>query len=151
MPRSDPLILGKDGEPINPPITFERYEPWKVVVIDTATDKRRTKKFFSYVGAKRMVAELEEKFGDRALVGVVSRQLGYGPPHSRVPDQMILDANDRGKYWCPYCRKFKEYPYLPWKDEYSCEFCHTRISDFHVIRCNPLLWSPYHYKNVFGG
>ncbi len=150
MPRSDPLIIGKDGEPTNPPFTYEKYEAWKVVVIDNATDKRRTKKFFSYAEAKEKAKELEERLGERARVGVVSRQIGYGPPHSRVSNAMLRDANDRGKYWCPYCRNFRYFQYLPYRDLKACEFCLMPEMDFHVVRCNPLLWSPDAYVREFG-
>ncbi len=151
MPRSEPLMLGKDGEPVNPPFTHEKYEAWKVVIVDQGTGKRRSKKFFSYVKAKAKVKELEEKFGEMAEIGIISRQLGYGPPESKIDDSHLLRLNEQGYYWCPYCRKFREFPYLPWKEARSCEFCFTPDHSFHVVACNPTLWNPVHYKRVFGG
>lgn len=144
-------MLGNDGEPVNPPFTYEKYEAWKVVVVDQDTEKRRSKKFFSYVEAKAKAKELKEKFGDRAEVGVISRQLGYGPPVSKIDDSRLLRLNEQGYFWCPYCRRLREFPYLPWRDARSCEFCFTPDHSFHVVACNPTLWNPVHYKRVFGG
>ncbi len=151
MPRSEPLVLGKDGEPTNPPFTYEKYESWKVVVVDQETEKRRSKKFFSYVEAQEKAVELRERFGDRAEVGIVSRQVGYGPPASKVSDEKLLTANERGYYWCPYCRKFRDFPYFPSSEGRACEFCFTPEQSFHVVACNPTLWNPVHYRRVFGG
>ncbi len=151
MPRSEALILGKDGEPVNPPFTYEKYPAWKVVVVDLTTEKRKSKKFFSYKAAREKAQELKEKFGDRAEVCVLSRQVGYGPPVSKVSDLKLLAANEQGYYWCPYCRKFREFPWLPGIEGKACEFCFTPEASFHVVACNPILWNPRHYKRVFGG
>lgn len=151
MSRSDPLIIDKEtGEPINPPFTHEKYEAWKVLIVNNATGKRQAKKFFSYVEARATAKRLQEKYGERATVGVVSRQLGYGPPESRVPDEMLLKANNSGKYWCPYCRTWREFHYVPALEVRWCEFCQMPEHDFHTRRCNPLLWDPVHFKRVFG-
>lgn len=151
MARSEALRFGKDGEPTNPPRTHEKWEPWKVVVVFVETNKRMSKKYFSYVEAKQRVAEFKEKYGDEIQVGIVSRQVGYGPPESKVSDQYLLDRNNDGLYWCPYCRNFRKFNYVPALEVHWCEFCHMRRHDFHTIRCNPLLWDPDHFKRVFGG
>ena len=147
--RSDPLVF-KDGEPTNPPITYEKYEPWKVVIKDTETETIRSRKYFSYKEAKARVSSLRDEYGERAEVGLVSRQIGYGPPYSKVSNNRLLEANESGLYWCPYCRQFRDFPYYPYKEESCCEFCLTRERDFHVKACNPLLWNSYHFKRVFG-
>ncbi len=151
MPRSEPLVLGKDGEPANPPITYERYPAWKVVVKDVEREITRSKKFFSYKEARESAAYVIGKYGERVQVAVVSRQVGYGPPVSKVSDLKLLKANEQGYYWCPYCRKFREFPWLPSIEGKACEFCFTPENSFHVVACNPTLWNPVHYKRVFGG
>jgi len=151
MPRSDPLIIdGETGEPTNLPFTALTHEPWKVLVVDLETNQRRSKKFFSYVEAKQAAADLSEKYRDTHKVGVVSRQVGYGPPYSKVSDEKLLQANENGYWWCPYCRAFRDFHFVPYLDQRWCEFCHTREKDFHVARCNPILWSPDHLKRRFG-
>lgn len=147
--RSEPLVLMKDGEPKNPPFTHKTWPAWKVLVVFIETNKRATKKFFSYQEAKQSAAELQEKYGEKAKVGVISRAKGYGPPYSKVSNLKLRDYNNRGLYWCPYCRQFREFHYLPYKDTRCCEFCRTRQEDFHVIKCNPFLWSPDVYRREF--
>lgn len=153
MPRSDPLIIDrKTGEPTNLPFTKDKYEPWKVVIVDEETNVRRSKKFFSYQEGKQFAKALGEKYEGTHTVGLVSRQVGYGPPYSKIPDQQLLRMNEEaGLWWCPYCRNFREFQYVPFLDKKWCEFCHTRETDFHVIRCNPVLWSPDVFKRIFGG
>lgn len=151
MARSEALKINKEtGEPSNLPFTADKYEPWKVIIREEETNKRRSKKFFSYVEAKETAAALQEKYGDTHTVGVVSRQRGYGPPHSKVSDRQLLAYNEQGLYWCPYCRTFRAFNYVPYLEMKWCEFCHTREVDFHVRACNPVLWNPVHFKRTFG-
>lgn len=141
MARSRPLVLSKEtGEPIYLPWTHEKYEPWKVVILDIETQKRRSKRFFSYQEAKRVAAEFREKLGPSYLVGVVSVQMGYGPPESKVSTQMLVDKNDMGDWWCPYCRTFRRFLYNAWRERRLCEFCQTVETDFHVQVNNPRFW-----------
>jgi len=153
VPRSDPLVLDRETkEPLEKclPWTYKKYEPWKVVIVNTETSQRRSKKFFLYQEARSTAAKYTEKLGDGHQVGVVSRQMGYGPPYSRVSDQQLLQANEQGLWWCPYCRAYRGYNFVPFLGQRWCEFCHTREADFHVVRCNPVLWSPDHLKRRFG-
>lgn len=143
MPRSDPLILDRETrEPLPQclPASAERHEPWKVIVLDPETQKRKSKKFFSYVEAKQAAEALKEKYGITMQVGVVSRQTGYGPPYSKVKDQQIQEQNEMGNWWCPYCRRFRRFLYNAWRQKRLCEFCRTTETDFHVKKCNPVLW-----------
>ena len=151
MARSEPLIIDREtGEPKNGPFTAHKYEPWKVIIVEEETNVRKSKKFFSYVEAKETAAALQEKYGETHTVGVVSRQIGYGPPYAKVSDRQLLGQNDKGLFWCPYCRKFRAFKYVPVLEQRWCEFCHTRERDFHVRACNPLLWDPVTFKRIFG-
>lgn len=139
--RSKPLKIDKaTGEPKELLPVQINHEPWKLVVLDRKKHTRKVKKYWSYKEAKEAVARLEEKYGDRIEAHVVSRQIGYGPPYSKVTDYQIIRQNQRRRYWCPYCRKFRRFLHLPSAGCRACEFCHTRETDFHVIKCNPIFW-----------
>lgn len=151
--RSDPLVLDRETkEPTEDslPWTHQRHEPWKVIIVEVETNVRRSKKFFLYQEAKSAAAKLKEKYNETHKVGVVSRQRGYGPPWSKVTDQQLLEINETGLWWCPYCRNYREFHFVPYLGMRRCEFCHTRETDFHVSRCNPVLWSPDYFKRIFG-
>lgn len=142
MPRSDPLILDKETrEPLPEclPFTANKYEPWKVVVLDTDTGQRRFRKFFSYQVAKKAVEHLKAE-NPGLMIGVVSRQKGYGPPYSKITDEQLLAQNELGNYWCPYCLAFRRFLHSFWRGKRLCELCAMPSSDFHVIKCNPILW-----------
>lgn len=140
MARSKPLTVSKEtGEPTTLPWNAHKNEPWKVVVVDIE-GKRKSKKFFSYVEAKETAARLREKFGVEARVAVVSRCMGYGPPHSKVSTEMLAEQNDRGNLWCPYCRTFRRFLYNAWREREMCEVCGCVVTDFHVRANNPVFW-----------
>lgn len=139
MPRSKPLVLDKTtGEPKYLLPVQQRKPPWKLIVLDRKNHTRKVKLFHSYVEAKEKARKLEEKYGERVEVGVVSRQVGYGPPYSKISDGQLLSLNWKRRWWCPYCRDIRRF--LQIRGAKRCEFCHTRITDFHVIKCNPALW-----------
>lgn len=139
MPRSRPLRLDKTtGEPKVLLPVQQNKPPWKLVVLDRKKHSRKVKLYHSYSEAKRKAAEVAEKYGDRVEVGVVSRQTGYGPPYSKVSDGQLWQLNMKRRYWCPYCRAIRKFPSVVGVKR--CEFCQTRITDFHVIKCNPALW-----------
>lgn len=142
MARSKPLVLDKETrEPTVLPWTSDKYEPWKVLIMDIETREKRSKKFFSYQEAKKKASELREKLGPEYMIGVVSRQMGYGPPHSKVSDEMLVERNDLGYFWCPYCRNFRTFYYNAWRERHLCEFCGCVDTDFHVQANNPIFWS----------
>lgn len=144
--RSEPLILDREtGEPKRLVPSQERYPAWKVVVVDQTTGKRKIKNHYKYKEAKAQVERLTEKFGDRIEVAVVSKIVGYGPP-AKVTDRQLLELNDQGKMWCPYCRKPRDFP-----RSYglrTCEFCGIWETDFHIIRCNPIKWDPRNKEKI---
>lgn len=149
MPRSDPLIL-KDGEPKTLLPVQENHEPWMLSVRNFKTGKRKVRKFFSYQEAREAETKAKEVFDlkDGWDVVVISRQVGYGPPHSRISDAKLLSLNEDNQWWCPYCRKFREFLWLP-KDELKhCPHCEISELDFHVKRCNPILWDPDKQRSV---
>lgn len=140
MPRSNPLIIDKTtGEPKTLLFVQTRNEPWKVVVLDRKKHKRKVKKLWSYVEAKDLAAKLQDKYGERVEVHVVSRQVGYGPPFSKIKDWQLLDLNQRRRFWCPYCRKIRKFPRL--YGVRRCEFCLCSENDFHFRKCNPIMWA----------
>lgn len=140
MPRSDPLIIDKEtGEPRELLWVQTKNDPWKLIVFDRTKRKRKEKLYASYREAKEKEEAVKEKYGDRVETRVVSRQVGYGPPESKVTDYQIIRQNQQRKYWCPYCRLFRKF--LNFRGAKRCEFCHTRITDYHVIRCNPVFWT----------
>lgn len=144
--RSDPLVLGKDGEPneASRAITWEKYPAWKIIVLDLETWKRKTRKEFSYKRAREVATRLNEQFqetGQTSTAFVVSRQRGYGPPYSKVSDDDLYERNTMGDWWCPYCRQFRKFNYHAYIGMRICSFCTTRESDFHVKKCNPILWN----------
>lgn len=145
------LIDPATGEPKHLTPSQMIYPPWKVLVWLKGPNTRKSKKFWSYKEAKETAARLQERFGEAAEVHVVSRQLGYGPPHSKVSDRQLLDANYQGQWWCPYCRKFRRFHYLPAIEMKVCEFCRVRETDWHVHMCNPVLWSSdYLARQLYG-
>jgi len=149
VPRSPALAINREtGEPSVVPSTYEKYEAWKVVILDIETNQRRSKKFFSYKKAKKAAIKYSEKLGPAYLVGVVSRQMGYGPPQSKVPDLMLVEKNDLGYLWCPYCRNFRTFLYNAWRERRLCEFCGCVESDFHVVVNNPMFWDPERVKRI---
>jgi hypothetical protein len=148
--RSDPLILDKEtGEPKYLTDSQQRYDPWKLVVKDHGkAGKRKIKTYTSYVEAKERAAEINERYGDRVEAHVVSRQLGYGPPYSKVSDRQMLDYNEQRIWWCPYCRKLRRFLYRPALEMKACEFCLTKETDWHVRMCNPILWEADYLKRM---
>lgn len=144
MARSYPLVIEKEtGEPRYYPnsTTHLRYPAWKILILDTETEQRRSKKFFSYQEAKSAVSHFKEKLGPTYLIGVVSIQRGFGPPYSKVSDKALLAKNEMGYIWCPYCRTFRSFMYNAWREKKLCEFCQIVEDDFHVIANNPIFWS----------
>ena len=143
MSRSRPLAINSEtGEPVYLPASAQKYEPWKVLILDIETQERRSRKYFSYKEAKGAALRLREKMGPSYMIGVVSRQMGYGPPYSKISDRKILAKNEEGYYWCPYCRAFRRYMWNAWREKRMCEFCQTVDTDFHVQANNPVLWDP---------
>lgn len=143
--RSDPLIL-KDGEPKYPMPSQLSNAPWRLVVTDEE-GRNRGKKFHSYRQAKEAVAKLRGEHPDFEYT-IVSRQISYGPPRSKITDKQLQEMNDISNYWCPYCRKFREFewdPYaLPAMGTTSmgtdrCPVCRIRIDDSTVVKNNPTL------------
>ncbi len=120
------------------------YPPWRLVVVDP-NGKRRGKVFKSYKKAKKTATKLKATHPDSEYT-IVSRQIGYGPPFSKVSDEDILAMNARGRYWCPYCRKFRIFDWDPWwgaKGQDRCPVCGTPESSWHVVRNNPRLRGVY--------
>jgi len=138
--RTPPLIIDrKTGEPKKLYATQENRDPWKLVII-TADGRRKGKNFRSYKKAKKAGKTWTDSHQDDSFT-VVSRQVGYGPPYSKVSPAQLLEMNARGRFWCPYCRQFREFLYAPrWRIE-RCEVCRIMLNDHHVIKNNPrLVW-----------
>lgn len=141
MARSRPLVLSKeDKEPIYRAPHYDKYPSWKILILEVESQKRKSKKVFSYQEAKEIAAHFKEKLGTTHWVSVVSVRMGYGPPHSKVTDGMLLQQNERGNLWCPYCRGFRRFLYNAWRERRLCEFCQTVETDFHVQANNPMYW-----------
>jgi len=139
--RTKPLIVDKaTGEPKHPfPIHLkENSLPWLVVI--TTEVGRRGKRFHSLREAKTFAKQVEKEHGGEVSVTVVSRSVGYGPPHSLVSDEVLHEQNARGRYWCPYCRQFRVFAHSRVWGIDRCEVCGTFIDDFHVTKNNPRLW-----------
>lgn len=147
MPRSEPLILS-EGEIKDPTPAQEKYPPWLVSVKNMRDGRRKTKKVWSYQKARKMIGVLKEQypeddFWDHA---VISRCKGYGPPYSKVPNEKLLELNEDRIWWCPYCRTFREFLWRPQTELKHCPHCNISEADFHVLRCNPILWDPQHLR-----
>lgn len=147
MPRSDPMILSRDGEVRllqiqKPP---ERRLPWKLLVTDNRSGGQKSLLFAYYGDAKsragRILGALEDSPDSRLDVTIVSRSVGYGPPYKRFTDLQLLELNHRKKYWCPYCRKIRQLLWLPRMRARGCIYCSMTEHDFHMRRCNPRFWS----------
>jgi hypothetical protein len=139
--RTNAIVLDREtGEPVNIPdwIIESGKHPWLVVII-TDKNKRLGKTFVSYKEAKDWAEERATLKGV-VEVTVVSKILGYGPP-SKITDEQLVEMNARGKLWCPYCRKFREFEWDPWKARVMCTTCRVSVEDFHVRRNNPKFWS----------
>jgi len=70
---------------------------------------------------------------------IVSRQVGYGPPASRISDEELMKMNERGRWWCPYCRKFRVFEWDPFWGIDRCPICRVFMNNGHVLRNNPLV------------
>lgn len=152
MARSDPLVIDKaTGEPTVVAASASRYPAWKLIVRDQVTGKRNQKLYSSFREAREEAAKIQEQYGERVEAHVVSRQMGYGPPYSKVSNHQLLEANESGKYWCPYCRKFRTFLWSPRLETRICEFCHIPSTEWHVQRCNPILWEKDYFNRIFRG
>lgn len=138
--RTDPIILDKEtGEPLDYPEHLKaRGKPWRVVLISTE-GKRVGKEFKSFKKARKWArkAKRDERIDSST---VVSKRKGFGPP-SKIEDLDLIRLNQKGVLWCPYCRNFREFEYLPWKNGVCCPICHIPDWDFHVHKNNPKYWS----------
>lgn len=135
--RSRVFKVNKDsGEPDLLPAQ-QGKEPWMLVL--SKGYKNRGKRFSSYKEAKLAGATLSEKYPDHEVT-IVSRQVGYGPPWSKLPDPKLLEINLRGMLWCPYCRKLREFHLDPLWELMRCPVCRIPDHDYHVTKNNPILW-----------
>lgn len=143
MPRSEPLYLS-DGEIRDPTPAQEKYPPWLLSIKNMRTGQRRTKKFWSYQKAKKAAVKVASDYPEEEGwdIVVISRCQGYGPPYSKVSDPKLLAANEQRLWWCPYCRSFREFLWRPRTELKHCPHCRISELDFHVRRCNPILWDP---------
>ncbi len=130
--------MNKDGEPTLIHVQL-RKDPWRLIVTDPS-GKNKGKTFSSYRAAKEVIAKLKAQHPDSEYT-IVSRQVGYGPPHSKITDEDLIEMNAHGKYWCPYCRKFRIFEIDPYfhKERSRCPICHIPDDSWHVMRNNPRL------------
>lgn len=137
MARSRRFKIDKEtGEPELWPCQ-QNHDPWLLVIVKDF--KRRGKKYRSFVVATAKANEVIQ-IDPGADVTIVSRQCGYGPPYSKLPEKVLLAFNHDGLLWCPYCRKLREFIFSPIWGDYRCPVCSTHKDDFHVRRNNPILW-----------
>jgi len=137
--RSEPLILNKKGNLKYPKAVQmgKKKIRWRLVVTDF-DGKNRGKLVRRYREAKKMVKVLQAQHPDFEYT-IVSRQVGYGPPVSRVSHKALMEMNRRGQWWCPYCRKFREFDYDPFWNKSRCPVCRIFDNNFHVLANNPAL------------
>ena len=110
---------------------------WKLVVTDFE-GKNRGKLVRRYRDAKKIIEVLKKEHPDFEYT-IVSRQVGYGPPASRLTHEYLWENNQRGRLWCPYCRKFRVFDWDPYWDVNRCPVCRIFDSNYHVLANNPLL------------
>jgi hypothetical protein len=135
--RSEPLILNKKGN-LKYPRQVQRGKEkmrWLLVVTDME-GRNKGKKIRRYREARKLVKTLKKRYPDYEYT-IVSRQVGYGPPVSRVSDEDLLAQNHRGRYWCPYCRKFRVFDWDPWWSKSRCPVCRIFDDNWHVMVNNP--------------
>lgn len=141
-----------DGETGEPKLlsTQINHDPWLVVLYNEALSIRKGKKEKVYSVARERADRLEEKYPKEEgyIVCVVSRQVGYGPPYSRISDRQLYDLNEQGKWWCPYCRALRKYLWDPYYGLKRCPICHIMERDFHVRKNNPIFWDSETIKRV---
>ena len=137
--RSKPLKLNKEGEPTVLLFVQQGKDPWRLIVTDPS-GRSKGKTFSSYRKAKEVIAKMKEKHPDSEYT-IVSRQVGYGPPQSKISDEDLVEMNSRGRYWCPFCRKFRIFELDPYHhtERLRCPICHMPESSWHVMRNNPRL------------
>ena len=137
--RSEPLILKKNGN-LKYPKSVQKGKDkmrWRLVVTDFE-GKNKGKKVRRYSDAKRMIETLIKKHPDSEYT-IVSRQVGYGPPASKISDEHLTAMNERGRWWCPYCRKFRVFEWDEFWNVTRCPICRVFMNNSHVIRNNPLV------------
>ena len=133
--RSDPLILDKEtDEPRELAWVQTVWDPWRLIV--SYEFRNKGKLFKSYRKAKKAGAKIQKEHPEYEVT-IVSRQVGYGPPRSKVSDQVLLRMNFDGLLWCPYCRKFREFLYDPLWEKKRCPVCRISTSDHSVQVNNP--------------
>lgn len=137
--RSEPLILNKKGNLKYPKQTQKGKEKmrWRLVVTDFE-GRNRGKLFHRYSEAKIVIKALKKKHPDSEYT-IVSRQVGYGPPASKISDKYLMAMNERGRWWCPFCRKFRVFDWDPFWNVDRCPVCRAFGNSIHVIRNNPLV------------
>ncbi len=137
--RSEPLILNKKGNLKYPKSVQlgKKKMRWKLVVTDFE-GHNRGKLVRRYRDAKRMIVTLKKKHPDFEYT-IVSRQVGYGPPASRLTHEDLMEKNQRGRWWCPYCRKFRIFDWDPYWDVNRCPVCRIFDNNYHVLANNPIL------------
>ena len=137
--RSDPLILNKKGRlkyPVFCQKGKKRYR-WLLVITDFE-GRNRGKKVRRYDEAKAIIEQMKETHPDYEYT-IVSRQVGYGPPVSKVSDEVLEEQNERGRFWCAYCRKFRVFDEDPFWGKRLCPVCRVPDDSWHVVVNNPLL------------
>ena len=142
MPRSPALTIETEsGEPYLL-ATQENRDPWLLVLYHERKRVRKGKKYRYYSLAKKAKKEMDEKYPqDQGWeVCIVSRQVGYGPPYSKITDRQIYLQNIKGLLWCPYCRTFREFLWDPKYEVKRCPVCRCMASGFHIQVNNPSLW-----------
>ncbi len=136
--RSRVFILDKKtGEPKDLLSVQEYGEPWLLVLTDE-DGRNRGKKFKRFKTARNTADKIREQHPDLEIT-IVSRRVGYGPPRSRISDDDLHEQNARGRLWCPFCRKFREFDIDPTWNWERCPICRIPTHNFHVIRNNPRL------------
>jgi hypothetical protein len=142
--RSEPLKVNKKGKVINLLASqIAAKYPWRLVVTDI-DGHNRGKKFKSYKKAKKAQKRLQQQHPDLEYT-IVSLCVGYGPPRSKITDEDLQEMNSRGRYWCPYCRKFRIFDLDPYWNWNRCPVCRMPDHNWHVMRNNPRLVS-----NMYG-
>ena len=137
--RSEPLILNRKGN-LKYPLAVQMGKKklrWRLVVTDI-DGKNRGKLVRRYSEAKKIVKVMQAKHPDMEYT-IVSRQVGYGPPASRVSDDDLMAINTRGRWWCPYCRKFRIFDWDPYWSKSRCPVCRVFDNNYHVLANNPII------------
>lgn len=135
--------------------------PWNWEVLWLKNGRRHRKDFgHDFAGAEMLERKL--LVAGRKDVTLRCKNYGFPPPQKYQPREVIVrrgrkrvrginrpmkGLNQRGIFWCPYCRKMRRFKTVSGfrvdgikveEKRHVCPVCRINVSDHHVKKHNPM-------------